>query len=103
MGVDRTDYLMWGAKIDSDLVDYEKHGAEMDGAPSKKFDLINDGMCGKYAVAGKVIARSDPYDGLEFKEISPEDIAWDSSIVSAVRSEFPDAHEFKLILFSHFD
>jgi hypothetical protein len=57
MGVARTDYLIYGAKVDYDAVDYDKHGAEMEGRPGAAFDLIVDNMGGKYAVAGKVIAR----------------------------------------------
>lgn len=104
MGVDRTDYLMWAAKVDPDEVSrrIDEFEAETDGAPDRLFDLIHDGMCGEYAVAGRVIARSDPHDGIDFKEISQEDIKWDAELVSRVRSAFPEAHEFTLFLFSHY-
>lgn len=104
MGVDRTDYLMWGAKVSPDVV-REKYGdleAEINGAPESLFDLIYDGMSGKYAVAGRVVARSEPYEGLAFKVIEPADLAWDAELVGRVRTAFPDAHEFSLILFSHY-
>lgn len=104
MGVDRTDYLMWGAKVDPEKVgdNYDEYEAEMDGTPSKRFDLVYDVRSGEYAIAGKIISESDPRHGARFQQISPEQMQWDASVVSAVRSEFPDAHEFGMFLFSHF-
>lgn len=104
MGVYRTDYLMFGVRVDPEEVSnrYEEFEAEIDGAPGRKFDLIYDGMSGKYAVAGKIIARSDPYEGLEFKEIAPADMAWDAELMSRIRGSFPEASGLALILFSHF-
>ncbi len=104
MGVDRTDYLMWGVKVDveSAFSLEEELEAEIDGADGRRFDLIIDGMSGQYAVAGKIIAKSDPYDGLDFTVIEPAQIAWDTQLAIRVRSVFPDAEDFSLMLFSHF-
>lgn len=104
MGVDRTDYLMWGAKVDPDDVSkrYDELEPEMYGEDGRRFDLVYDGMGGKYAVAGKVIAQSGKYDGLEFCEISQADAGWSPEVVAAVRAVFPDAQAFALYLFSHY-
>lgn len=104
MSVKRTDYLMWGAKIDPDLVSskYDDLEAEMYLEGGRRFDLIYDGMSGEYAVAGEIIATSDPCEGLEFQEIPKDASAWRPEVVEAVRSEFPESHGFSLYLFSHF-
>lgn len=103
MGVERIDYLIWGAKVNPDEVEFDKHEAEIYLEDGRRFDLIYDGMCGEYAVAGKVICASDPINGLEFTEISDGD--WDfrkEDLIRRVRDEFPDAKQFGLKLFSHF-
>ena len=104
MGVDRTDYLIWGAKVDveSAFALQDELEAEIDGADGKRFDLILDGMSGQYAVAGKIIAKSDPYEGLDFITVDPAQIAWDTELAIRIRSVFPDAEDFSLMLFSHF-
>lgn len=105
MGVDRTDYLMFGADMGG-KIDYDKHEAEIEGAPNRRFDIIYDGMCGKYCIAGKVIAKSDAYDGFELAKIDPEKLDVDRSALAATISDAfgrkmsPD--DFSLILFSHF-
>lgn len=104
MGVDRTDYLMWGAKIDPDAVrdNYEDFEAEIDGAPGRRFDLIYDGMSGKYAIAGTIVAKSDPYEGLEFQEVDPTgELIARPDFFFAVQEAFPGAGTFKLYLFTH--
>lgn len=106
MGVDRTDYLMFGVKLDYDVFDWDKHEAEAEGGPDAAFDLVQDGMCGKYVVAGKIIARSDPYDGIEFREIAASDLPQDVPLLAKTVSDkmgVPLAStDFKLFLFSHF-
>ena len=102
MGVDRTDYLMWGVRVDPDAVDFDKHEKEINGAPGRRFHLIYDGMSGKYAVAGKIVAQSDSYEGFAFTEIRPDQDFDPENTEVAVRADFPDAGEFSLILFSHF-
>lgn len=104
MGVDRTDYLIYGVKIDPDLVDYDKHEDLINGAPTAPFDLVYDGMSGQYAVAGKIIARSDPYEGLEFKEITEDALPPDPEGLSAkIAATFgAPADKLRLYLFSHY-
>lgn len=102
MSVDRTDYLMWGAKIDPDAVDIDRFEAEMNGEEGRRFDLVYDGMSGEYAVAGKIIAKSDAYEGLSFKKIDENEVRFDVGVAVAVKSEFSDVDDFALYLFSHF-
>jgi hypothetical protein len=106
MGVDRTDYLMIAADMGTKDFDYDKHEAEINGAPEAKFDIAYDGMSCKYCLAGKIIAKSDPYEGFEMATIDPEkskvdpvDLAAKVSIAFG-RQMVPA--DFSLILFSHF-
>jgi len=104
MGVYRTDYLMYGVKLAFDQVDYDKHEAEIHGEPGAAFDIVYDGMSGKYAVAGKVIARSDGDEGLEFTEITDdllpkEPAALKATIEASIGAPVGD---MKLYLFSHY-
>ncbi|MGW1422674.1 hypothetical protein ACWAT4_21470 [Bradyrhizobium manausense] len=107
MGVDRTDYLMLGADMGGKAFDWDKHQAEIEGAPDARFDLVYDGMCGKYCIAGKIIARSDPYEGFELAKVDPLRLHVDRAALAATVAEAfgrdditPD--DFSLILFSHF-
>ena len=107
MGVDRTDYLMFGVDVGYDAFDWDKHEKEVEGAPGARFDVICDGMSGEYCVAGKIIAASDQYDGFEGRKvIDPNDISIDRDDLARKVSEAfgkpitPD--DLKLILFSHF-
>ena len=106
MGVDRTDYLMLGADLGPDAFDWEKHEAEACGAPDRRFDIVYDGMSGKYCIAGKIIAKSDPYEGFEMAKISPEQFDVNrSTLALAVSEAFQrkmGVDDFSLILFSHF-
>lgn len=106
MGVDRTDYLMFGTEIGPDAFERDDFEDEIDGAPNRRFDVIYDGMSGKYALAGKIIATSDPYEGFEMARIDPENMNVDRAALAAKVSEAfgreVKAEDFKLILFSHF-
>lgn len=104
MGVDRTDYLMFAADVGFDEDDFDRCQAEIEGAPGAAFDMIRDGMSGQYALAGKVIARSEPYDGFEMAKISSLEFdreglarAVSEKLGRAVLPEY-----FSLVLFSHF-
>ena len=106
MGVDRTDYLMFGTDVGTKGFDYDKFEPEMCGMPSKRFDIVYDGMCGKYCLAGKIIAKSDPYEGLEMVTIDPTKLDVDRAALAATVSDAfgrpVSVDDFKLILFSHF-
>jgi hypothetical protein len=63
-------------------------------------------MCGRYCIAGKIIAKSDPYEGFETAKIDPEKLEVDrAALAEAVSDAFGrklSADDFSLILFSHF-
>lgn len=105
MGVDRTDYLMFGVKVDPEKVSekYDELQAMIEGAPGAPFDLVYDGMSGEYAVAGKIIAQSSPYDGLDFTEITdallPKDV---TALAAAIGQHFDSVGTLRLYLFTHF-
>lgn len=106
MGVDRTDYLMFGTDLGAKAADWDKHEAEMEGAPNRRFDIVYDGMCGKYCIAGKVIAKSEPYEGFEMAKIDLDEIKVDPVALAATVSDAfgrkLTVNDFSLILFSHF-
>jgi hypothetical protein len=95
---------MCGVKISPKLVDYDKHEALISGAPGRAFDVVYDGMSGEYAVAGKVIAKIDGYDGVNFTEITddllPTDPAALSTLIGETFGAAPD--KLRLFLFSHY-
>lgn len=106
MGVDRTDYLMFATDLGAEAFDWDKHEAEIEGRPDARFNIVYDGMCGKYCLAGKIIAKGDPYDGFEMAKIDPGKLDVDSAaLASAVSVAFEREllpSDFSLILFSHF-
>jgi hypothetical protein len=106
MGVDRTDYLMFGTDVGYESCDYDKFEAEICGEPNRRFDVVYDGMSGQYAIAGKIIATSDPYEGFEMAKIDPKKMDFDADHLAETVSEAFDrklsANDFHLILFSHF-
>ena len=106
MGVDRTDYLMFATDVGADAFDWDKHEAESDGRPDARFNIVYDGMCGKYCLAGKIIARSDAYEGFEMAKIDLDQIKIDPVALAATVSDAFQrpltANDFSLILFSHF-
>lgn len=106
MGVDRTDYLMFGTDIGPEAFERDDLEAEIDGAPDRRFDVVYDGMSGRYAIAGKIIATSDPYEGFEMAKIDLDELKVDPVALAAKVSEAfgrkMEPSDFSLILFSHF-
>lgn len=106
MGVDRTDYLMWAVDVGADAFDWDKHEAEQSGALNRRFDIVYDGMSGKYCYAGHVVARSGPYEGFEPITIDLDEMKGDmDALANGLNEAFgrDDIREedIKLILFSH--
>ena len=106
MGVYRKDYLMWAVDVGYEAFDWDKHEAENDGAPSRRFDIVYDGMSGEYCMAGKIIATSDGYDGFKAQKIDPASVDVDKDDLAIKVSEAfgkrVSSSDFSLILFSHF-
>lgn len=105
MGVDRTDYLMFATDMGPKAFDWDKHQAEIEGAPGAKFNIVYDGMCGEYCLAGKIIARSEPYEDFEAAKIHVGAVLEANELAEAVSEAFGRKvvpSDFSLILFSHF-
>lgn len=105
MGVDRTDYLMFAADMGAKAFDWDKHQAEIEGSPEARFDIVYDGMCGNYCLAGKIIAKSEPYDGFEMAKVHVGAALQATELAAAVSEAFGrkvEPSDFSLILFSHF-
>ena len=103
MGVDRTDYLMFGAKVDVDFVqkNYDDLVSEIEGRETARFDVVYDGMTGEYAIAGFIIAFSDPDDGFDMKRI--DTVTYDrDAVIAAVTAAFGNVDGFGVYLFSHY-
>lgn len=80
MGVDRSDYIVYGWKLPNE---YEDKNGEIIDVWDEKFDklinfspvkgtlvIIDDGMAGEYTVFGKLISSScDTYEGWDFTPI----------------------------------
>lgn len=104
MGVYRTDYLFYGIDVGYDAVDYDRDEDVICGTPERPFDMVYDGMSGKYALAGKIIAKSDPYDGIEFTEITPDRLPADpDALMRTIAERYGEqTQKPRLMLFSHF-
>jgi hypothetical protein len=106
MGVYRTDYLMWAVDMGADAFDWDKHEAESNGAPIRRFDIVYDGMSGQYCMAGKIIATSDAHEGFAVHRIDPVSVDVDKDDlamkVSDAFAKHVSSSDFALVLFSHY-
>lgn len=106
MSVYRTDYLMWAVDVGADAFDWGKHEAELEGRADRRFDVVYDGMSGKYCMAGEIIAKSDAYEGFAPKKIDPDDIGIDRHTLARKVAQAFDRQiisgDFSLVLFSHY-
>lgn len=106
MGVSRTDYLMFGVDVGFESINYDDFESEICGEPGRRFDAVYDGMSGQYAIVGKIIAKSDPYEGISMVKINQDKLDVDRDALAATVSKAlgrkVDAGDFSLILFSHF-
>ncbi len=76
MGVDRTDYIIFGFKFSPK--DLKQHGIDLwddkylpyiEGHQGVEYIIVNDGMSGEYVVFGKLINQADENEGSNFKKI----------------------------------
>lgn len=102
MGVYRDDYLMLGAKIDYDRVNYEDHEAEMYGGDERRFDIVADGMSGQYAFAGRVLCKTGQFDEAPIREITADDLELDPELLEKVQAVFPEVEKLSLFMFQHY-
>jgi len=81
MGVDRTDYIVYGWKLPANY--FETKGIDIwgdkflryiEGWEGEKYTIIKDGMCGKYCVFGLMITQANE-EGFEFFEITNDSLS----------------------------
>lgn len=94
MGVRRSDWILIGAKIDTNHFNEEWY--EMDNSPLDKYDenknigeitYLFDGMSGEYFIIGEVIqCDHEGYNGFKFFQESDMDIKDHSKSVDRVKS-----------------
>lgn len=116
MGVDRTDYIVFGwklpykmndpdGKVIDDVWDIPKY-EKLVGGDDDGFQWVQDGMCGNYSVFGKVIeSGGDQWEGWDFVELGITNLDEDKAIGKYVEYfQVPPGGvgEPKLFLFSHF-
>lgn len=113
MGVDRSDYIIYGWKLPYEILDtegkeidlyHEKFESMMCGFEEEEYTLISDGMCGNYNVFGiPILYCNEEYEGWDFVEIDIQ--KFDADKVKAKYKEMfktePET-EPKLFIFSHF-
>lgn len=107
MSVNRTDYLMYGVKLAYDAIEVhdDKYLPMVEGHQDAPYNIIADGMGGDYLVAGKIIAESDPYDGMVFTEITEDLLPKDTEGLAKKIADdmgFPEPPKLRLYLFSHY-
>ncbi len=113
MGIDRSDYIVYGWKLPYEL--YSK-GVKIDlwddkflpmieGHKSEEFIIVRDGMSGKYNVFGlKVKSCGDLYEGWNFEHLDVKNLD-----AEKVKSRYKELFEIEgevaepyLFIFSHF-
>jgi len=101
MGVYRDDYLLLGAKVDPEKVNWDEHEAELDGSENRRFDIVRDGMSGEYAFAGTILCKTGQLDDTSIKEITPADLESDPNLLDKIKSVFPEVEKLSLFMFQH--
>ena len=102
MGVYRDDYLMLGAKVDPEQINWDDYEAEMTGEESRRFDIVYDGMSGQYAFAGIVLCKTGQFDDAPIREITVEDLETDPDLLDKVQAVFPEVEKLSLFMFQHY-
>lgn len=100
MGIDRTCYLVFGAEIEHEKVDYEKHLPMIEGHRDAPFQIVDDPMCGEYAVVGKILIGIDPDYDEDLHTVGPEDYPEDpGALLRSIQEHFPEVQELQTIMF----
>lgn len=111
MGVDRTDYIVYGWKLPYKIegkngpIDMwsDKFLPMIEGHPGEKYFICNDGMCAKYNVFGVLVDTSDDYEGWLFQELTIPKVD-----VTDLKNRYTDIFESEpqveptLFIFSHY-
>ena len=102
MGVYRDDYLVLGARVDFERIDYDEFEPEIDGVDGRRFDVVYDGMSGNYAFVGKVLCKTGQFDDAPIREITAEDLGNDPDLLDKVQAVFPEVEKLSLFMFQHY-
>jgi hypothetical protein len=113
MGIDRTDYIVYGWKLPYDLKDSkgdkidfwdDKYLPMIEGHENEKYSIIIDGMSGEYVVFGIIIAQADESCGWNFVKLNQKQMIPDSLNFRyrEVIDEHGPAVDPHLFIFSHF-
>jgi len=113
MGVDRSDYMIYGYKLPKDyfvskgieIFEGNKYLPYIEGWKGENYSIVDDQMCGKYCVFGYSIAYASS-NGFDFIELPGE---WPVNS-EQVKAKFKDVFGFadeslgepKLLLFTHY-
>lgn len=114
MGVDRSDYLIYGYKMPADYLESKgvniwednKYLPFIEGWKDEDYSIVNDQMMGKYCVFGYSVAHANS-NGFEFVELPPD--GWPVT-ADQVKAKFNQVFGFipeelgepKVLLFSHY-
>lgn len=119
MSVDRTDYVIYGYKIDPKQlrrmgvnIHDDKHERMLCGHKEEKYRIVDDQMSGEYVVFGKLIANSDTYTGFKMTQISYQDF-FDDDEIEEIKNRFIGTFGFnpevvdvddepQMIIFTHY-
>lgn len=119
MGVDRTDYIIFGFKLNPEELKRkninlwdEKYLPYREGRKNIPYSIIHDGMCGEYTVFGKVINSTGDYEGTSFTVINYKDF-FDDELNNELIQDFIalfgkelyetlDEEEPQMLVFSHY-
>lgn len=108
MGVDRSDYIIYGWKLPADFLKPvhpydEQYLQYVEGRPGESFSMVYDGMSGEYLAFGYLIAHSDEYNGFDFHEIDVSQLPHPDQIKSKfveVFGKHPESDP-KVLVFTH--
>ena len=114
MGVNRTDYIVYGWKLPIELVN--RNGVELDfwedenflpyveGSTDSKYRIIVDGMCGDYNVFGLILKEGgDEHVGWDFEDLNIDNLSEKDTILAykdILNSDPKDKP--RLFIFSHY-
>jgi hypothetical protein len=119
MGVNRTDYIIFGFKVSPKEIETRnidlwtgKYLPYLEGQKDILYIIINDGMCGEYLVFGKLINQAVDYEGTTFTVISYKDFFDDEENKKVTQAfidlfgkevyDTLDDEEPQMLVFSHF-
>lgn len=114
MGVDRSDYLIYGYKLPADylkskgieIFEGDKYMPYIEGWKGEDYAIVHDQMAGKYCVFGYSVAYANS-NGFKFVELPPD--GWPVT-ADQIKEKFKEVFDFvdgelgepKVLLFTHY-